>query len=272
MTLLLSSSLLASSTDKELKEFLKNKFKNNPKILELNVEVISKDLVTELKDAKDKWYAYVIKINAKIKQEKETRDISQKMIWFSNGTIITPDFIDMDTGDSLKDNFPSFEESFYKKENLIYGHIDAKHKIAIFSDPLCPFCRSFVPKAIMEMKKYPEKFAIYYYHFPLPALHPSAVELTKAAIAAEHKGLKDVVLNLYKVEVDAHERDIDKILQAFNKTLGTNITQKDINSKYVKEQFEFDQKVADDVMVAGTPTMFFDGKLDKSKKKYKEVK
>ena len=133
-----------------------------------------------------------------IKNKDKTREVSQKMIWLSNGTLITPELIDIDTGDSLKDNFPSFENSYYKKENLIYGDENAKHKVAIFSDPLCPFCRKFVPRAINEMKNKPNKFAIYYYHFPLPRLHPAAVVLTKAAIVAESKGKKNVVLNNYQ--------------------------------------------------------------------------
>ncbi|MEA1956404.1 MAG: thioredoxin domain-containing protein [Campylobacterota bacterium] len=273
--LLLSSTLFASTPENDLKEFLEKKFKNNPKIISLKVDIVDKNIIKEIevKDKKNSWYAYVIKVHATVKNnDKKNQTLTQKMIWFSNGTIITPEFIDMDTGDSLKDDFPSFEDSYYKAENLIYGNKNAKHKVAIFSDPLCPFCRSFIPKAIKEMKKQPNKFAIYYYHFPLPRLHPSAVELSYAAIAAELQGKKDVVLNLYKVKVNAHEKDVKKILKAFNKTVGTNITEDDIKSLKVKEQYEFDQKVAEAVMVAGTPTIFFDGKLDKSKKKYQKVK
>ncbi len=273
-TLLLSSTLFASSQDADLKEFLTNKFKNNPRILDLTVDIVDKNLVKSLeaKDAKNNWYAYVLKVKAKVKTKGKKQDLTQKMIWFSNGTIITQDFIDMDTGDSLKDDYPSFEDEYYKKENLIYGNADAKHKVAIFSDPLCPFCKRFVPKAIKEMKKQPEKFAIYYYHFPLAVLHPAAPTLTKAAIVAEEQGVKDVVLKLYTVKIDYKETDVKKILKAFNKTMKTDITTKDLESSKVKAQVAFDEKVADEAMVGGTPTIFFDGKLDKSKKKYKEVK
>ena len=160
----------------------------------------------------------------------------------------------------------------YKKENLIYGSEKSEHRVVIFSDPLCPFCRSYVPKAIEHMKKSPKKFAIYYYHFPLPGLHPAAVDLTKAAIAAELKGAKNVVLNLYKVKLNAHEKNVSKILEAFNKAVGTNITQKDIEDPRVQKHYEQDQAIADDVMVQGTPTVFFDDIKDKSKKKYLGVK
>ncbi|MEO1954037.1 MAG: DsbA family protein [Campylobacterales bacterium] len=273
-TLLVSSSLFASSPDADLKEFLTDKFKHNPRILDLSVDIVDKNKVESLeaKEAKNDWYAYVIKVKATVKNKGKKKDLTQKMIWFSNGTIITPDFIDMDTGDSLKDDYPSFDEAYYKKENLIYGDVDAKHRVAIFSDPLCPFCKMFVPKAIKEMKKEPKKFAVYYYHFPLENLHPAAPTLTKAAIVAQMQGVKDVVLKLYKVKVDYKETDVKKILKAFNKTMGTDITPKDLESPRVKEQITFDEKVADEAMVGGTPTVFFDGKLDKSKKKYKEAK
>ena len=122
------------------------------------------------------------------------------------------------------------------------------------------------------MKQYPETFAIYYYHFPLASIHPASVALTKAAIVAEHQGRKDVVLSMYKVNISAGERDEKKILDAFNKALNTNVTVKDIHSKDVKNTVAFDEDVIASMMVGGTPTIFFDGKKDASKKKFREVK
>jgi len=106
----------------------------------------------------------------------------------------------------------------------------------------------------------------------MPALHPAAVTLTKAAIAAELKGEKNVVLRLYKVVVKSGEKDIKKILAAFNKTMKTNIKPADLKSKDVLKHYEADLKVASDVMAQGTPTMFFDSKRDKTRSKYIKVK
>jgi protein-disulfide isomerase len=142
----------------------------------------------------------------------------------------------------------------------------------IFSDPLCPFCKEFVPEAIEYMKKDPNMFAVYYYHLPLENLHPASVELAKAAVALELKGAKDVILNLYKVEVDPKERKNEVILAAFNKTMNSNINMVDLLSAEVIKHFKNDLKIADSLMVNGTPTMFLDGVLDKTKMKYKEVK
>ena len=271
ITLLLSSSVFATADSQKVVQFLEKSFSSNPNIVSVKIKVVDVISIENVKDFK----AYIVAMNAmvKTKDKSKNRKVNQKMIWFSNGKLVTQDLIDLNTGGSLKELVaPSFKPSQYKKENLIYGNANAKHKVAIFSDPLCPYCRSFVPKAINYMKKHPNKFAIYYYHFPLPSIHPAAVELVKAATAAELKGNKDVVLNLYKVKVNAREKDVNKILAAFNKTLKTNIKPSDLKSAEVIKHYKSDLAVADDLMVGGTPTIFFDGKIDKTKAKYKEVK
>nr|WP_321268536.1 thioredoxin domain-containing protein [uncultured Sulfurimonas sp.] len=268
-TLLLSSLLEASTSDAQMEDFLKKSFSANPNIVKLNVNIEQK---IPLQDVKG-WNAFIVEVAASVKAKEGTRDIKQKMIWFSNGDTISPDLINIKTGVSLKESVsPSFELKHYKKENLIYGNADAKHKIAIFSDPLCPFCRTYVPEVINKMKKDPKKFAIYYYHFPLPALHPAAVELVKAAVAAELQGVKDVVLKLYTVEIDSNEKDINKILAVFNKTMKTDIKPSDLKSKEVMNHINSDLDIADTLMVGGTPTVFFDDKLDKTKRKFEKAK
>ncbi len=267
-TTLLLSSLLNASTQEEVEKFLEKSFKGNPNIVTLKVKVTQTFPIKQVQG----WNAYVASVNATVKAKPKNRQVKQKMIWFSNGSIMTQDFIDMKTGKSLKELIaPEFKASYYKKENLIYGNADATHKVAIFSAPQCPFCKTFVPEAINTMKKQPKKYAIYYYHFPLPALHPAAVELVKAAVAAELQGKKDVVLKLYTVEVSPNERDVKKILKAFNKTMGTKITPADLKSKEVLKYIGSDANIADVLMVGGTPTMYFDGKVDKSKRKFKDV-
>ncbi|MCW8837145.1 MAG: thioredoxin domain-containing protein [Thiovulaceae bacterium] len=263
---LLGSTFVYATSNKQVEDFLYTNFKGNPNIKSIKVNVNSKVKIKQM----PQWEAFIVDVDATV---KGNRKVKQKMIWFSNGVVMSPDLIDMKTKKSLKDSVsPKFEAKHYKKENLIYGNKNAKHKVVIFSDPLCPFCRSYVPEAIENMKKQADKFAIYYYHFPLPSLHPAAVELTKAAIAAELQGIKDVVLKLYKVKLDSKERNISKILKAFNDAVGTNITEKDIKDPRVLKHYEQDRQIADDVMVQGTPTVFFDGVKDKSKKKYLGVK
>ena len=270
-TTLLLSSVLVANQNAKVEKFLKESFSNNPALLSVEVKVVETIPVENMKG----WDAVIVSADAvvKAKGKEKTRKIKQKMIWFTNGVVITKELTDMKSGESLRDSVnPKLKPYHYKKENLIYGNANAKHKVAIFSDPLCPFCSTYVPEAIKYMKKYPNRFAIYYYHFPLPSIHPAAIELSQAAIAAELKGHKNVVLDMYKVEINPKERDVNKILAAFNKTMKTNITPLDISAPAVINHFESDLNVADDVMVQGTPTMFFDGEIDKTKRKYQKVK
>ncbi|MEN4045434.1 thioredoxin domain-containing protein [Sulfurimonas sp. NWX367] len=267
-TLLLSSFLYASNASENIEYFLEDKFSENPRLKSVDVKV---EDVTPLKQL-PKWNAYIVNVKAVLKN-KPKQVIRQKMIWFSNGKMITKDLTDISTGESLVDKVkPTVKARHYAKENLIYGNANAKHKIVIFSDPLCPFCRGFVPGAIKDMKKEPQKFAVYYYHFPLERIHPASVTLVKAAIAAEHQGVKDVVLKLYNVSINPREKNVKKILEAFNKAEGTNITPEDIQNPSVIKQFNHDRLVAIDLMVGGTPTVYLDGSVDNTKKKYLKVK
>jgi len=267
-TLLLSSFLHAQNVSDDVEDFLEDQFSANTKLKSVDVKV---DSVIPVKQVKG-WNAYIVDVTATLKR-KPKNIIRQKMIWFSNGNVITKDLITLKTGENLQEVVkPQFKDEYYRDENLIYGNKDAKHKIVIFSDPLCPFCKGFVPGALQNLKKEPNKFAVYYYHFPLLRLHPASATLVKAAVAAELQGVKDVVLRLYTVKINPREKDVNKILAAFNKVEGTHITVADINSEAVKKQTENDLNVARDLMVAGTPTVYLDGKIDKTKKKYLKVK
>lgn len=267
-TLVLSTLVYAQDASKKVENFLKEEFSQNPRIQSIEVKVSD---VVPLVDLKG-WNAYILNVNAFLK-DKPKEKVHQKMIWFSDGNIITKELVNMASGENLVESVkPDFKASYYAKANLIYGNGNAKHRVAIFSDPLCPFCRGFVPEAINEMKKDPKKFAIYYYHFPLAGLHPAAVTLVKAAAAAEQKGIKDVVLKLYSVEINERETDVVKILAAFNKAVGSKITPEDLKNPAVQKQIAFDQEVAASLMVGGTPTIYLDDKVDNTKKKYKSIK
>ena len=269
ITVLSSSLLFSSATNAEIEEFLKEQFSGNKGLSSIDVKVVEVMKLDRLKG----WDAFIVSVEANMKQQNKSKKVKQRMIWFSNGDAVTRDLIDLQTGESFVDLVkPEFKPEYYKKENLIYGNVNAKHKVAIFSDPLCPFCRSFVPAAIEKMKKRPDTFAIYYYHFPLERIHPSAVPLVQAAVAAELKGAKDVVLNLYKVEVDPREKNIQKILSAFNKTMKTNIKVADLSKREVLLHLNSDMDVAENLMVGGTPTLYFDDKVDNTKRKFEMVK
>ncbi len=258
-----------------LEKYLTDQLKRNPIVKETKIKIVSKEPLRQIKG----WNAYIVEISAKVKDKK----IRQSDIFFSNGTFIAPDFIDMRSKTSLKLKIkPTFKHKYYKDENLLFGSKASKHKVAIFSDPLCPFCRNFVPNAIKEMQKDPKKYALYYYHLPLERLHPASVVLVKALIAAKLKGEKADIMNLYtkiqpdnpkkKYYVNYKEKDTKKILKVFNEAMHTDITPKDIDSKEVQRHLNSDLNIANKLLVNGTPSVYFDGKYDNSKEKYKKAK
>ena len=267
-TLLLSSLVHANTTSQKVENFLDNQFGDNPRIKTLTVKV---EEVKPLKDVKG-WDAYIVNIEAYLKAKPKEK-IEQKMIWFSNGVAVTKELTNLNNGDNYVDEVkPSIKKVEYKKENLIYGNANAKHRVAIFSDPLCPFCKDFAPAALTYMKKHPNKFAVYYYHFPLLRIHPASAIITRAAVVAEQKGFKDVAIKMYDIKVNPREKDVAKILVAFNKVVGSNVTEKDVKDPKISEVIKYDTQFASDHFVNGTPTIYFDDKIDKTRKKFKTVK
>ena len=268
-TLLLGSFAEASTVvGKKVEKYLDNEFGDNPRIKSITIKVIEEKPLKSLKG----WDAYIVSIDAVLK-DKPKENINQKMIWFSNGKVITKELVNIDNGDDFTEMVkPSFQKSYYKKENLVYGNANAKHRVAIFSDPLCPFCKSFAPKALKFMKKDPNKFAVYYYHYPILRIHPASAIIIRAAVVAERKGVKDVSINMYKTDVQPREKDVQKILNAFNKATGAKVTEKEITDKSVAEQIAYDVEIAKNVFVSGTPTIYMDDKIDKTRKLYETIK
>ncbi len=267
-TLLLSSFVHASTTGTKIEKYLDNEYGDNPRINSLKIKVIEENKLPNLKG----WSSYIVAIEATLKA-KPKELIKQKMIWFSNGTVITKELTRLDNGETYADIVkPKFQKEYYTKENLVYGKADAKHRVVIFSDPLCPFCKDFAPAALKFMKRYPNKFAVYYFHYPILRIHPASGIIIRAAVVAESKGIKDVSINMYKVKVDPREKDVAKILTAFNKVVGSNVTQKEIKDPSVSAQIKHDDEIARNVFVGGTPTIYLDDKIDKTRMKYKTVK
>jgi len=267
-TLLLSSFLYANTTSQKVEQFLEDQFEDNPRIIKLDVKVVEVKPLESLKG----WNTYIVAVEAVLK-DKPKETFKEQMIWFSNGEVITKTINDLSTGDSYTEMVkPNFQEEYYTKENLVSGNVNAKHKIAIFSDPLCPFCTDFAPAALKYMQKYPKTFAVYYFHYPILRIHPASAIIVRAAVVAERKGVKNVAINMYKTKVNPREKDVEKILKAFNKAVGSSVTQKEALSASVNKHVMNDLEIARKVFVGGTPTIYVDGKIDKTRKLYKSMK
>ena len=265
LSFLLSASLFAS--DDVVLEFEKNRVSQNP-----NVKVNDIKINTKKELPLAGWNGYILDVQANV----QGKDINAKDILFSDGKYIALELIDAKTGKSLKDLVtPNLTEKYHNKSKLIAGNHNAKDKIVIFSDPLCPFCIDYVPDVIKYVNKNSDKITLYYYHFPLTNLHPAAVPLSKMIEIAKHKGLKDVELRTYQIDWEPYfnskSTDEKKILEAFNKEFKTDIKIEEITSKDANESLQKDITLGEEVMVQGTPTIFINGVKDSSRLKYETL-
>ncbi|KIM09081.1 MAG: hypothetical protein KU28_00080 [Sulfurovum sp. PC08-66] len=265
---LLNSTLFAIS-DAQMVEFVQAQLKKNPSVLLNEVKVRES---FPLEDDKS-WRVFIVDMKGQVKQQTGARDFESQDILFANNKLIAPELLDAKTGQSIKNAIsPLIKEEFYRKANLIMGNPDAKHKLVLFSDPLCPFCTRLVPGLIDEIRKHPKTYALYYYHFPLLQIHPASKTVVKAMSAAIAKGKKDVVYLTYKAQFDAAETNEKKVLTQFNKALDMELTMAEINDAAILAHIEEDKKVASQMLINSTPTLFLDGKKDPTREAYKSVK
>lgn len=263
-TALALSTLLATSlfaNDNLVIEYEKKRVSQNPNIKIKDIKINTKK---ELSIAG--WTGYILDINASV----QGKDIQAKDFLFTNGTHIAPELIDIKTMQSMKDVIvPNLTDKYYKKDNLIAGNEKAKNKVVLFSDPLCPFCMDYIPTVIAEVNKNKENIALYYYAFPLTQIHPASLPLSKLIDIAHSKGVVDVITKAYTIDWSKHfdEKSTDeaKILEAFNKELGTDIKIEELNKKELNTKIEKDIAMADDVLVSGTPTIYVNGTKESPK-------
>lgn len=263
-SLLIGTLFATDSIDDNVIKFEKNRFSQNKRIEVKEVKVNTKKELPQ-----EGWYGYVIDIDASM----GGNDVKAKDVVFSNGEIIAPELFDIKTGMPLKDLMnPKLTNKYYNKDRLIAGNINAKDKIVIFSDPLCPFCMDYVPDIINHVKKNSKEIALFYYHFPLLRIHPASGTLVRLMNVAKAKGIKDIELKVYRADWDkyftAKEKDAQKIIDGFNKEFKTSFNLIDVNNKKNNTEIFEDVSMGEEVMVQGTPTIFINGEQDKSKLKY----
>merc|ERR1711879_832265 len=147
------------------------------------------------------WYGYIIDLEASM----AGKTVKAKDVVFSNGELIAPELFDIKTGMPLKDLMkPKLTSNYYDKTKLISGNHNAKDKIVVFSDPLCPFCMDYVPDVINHVNRNKNSIALYYYHFPLLRIHPASGPLSSLMEIAKAKGIKEVELKVYRADWDEY--------------------------------------------------------------------
>ena len=265
-TLLLSVSLYANN-DNSVIEFEKKRVSQNPNV---TIKEVSNNTKKEIPLAG--WNGYILDVKVNV----QGKDVNAKDILFSDGKYISLDLIDSTTGKSLKDLVtPNLTSNYHDKAKLIAGNHEAKDKIVIFSDPLCPYCIDYVPEVIKYVQKNSDSIALYYYHFPLLSIHPAAGTLVKLIDIAKHKGIKDAELKTYQIDwekyFDVKSTDAKVILEAFNKEFKTDIKLDELSKAEITKTIDSDIAMAEEVMVQGTPTIFVNGVKDSTRLKYETL-
>ena len=260
-----SSFIFANVTEDKLLRFLSKSIQATKSYKIKNISLTGSQNIEEIPG----WKVYFIKVDLDLVGKNKSITITDKI--FTDGKIVSRDLLSIDSARSIKHNFaPDFDKKYYDNEHIIAGNANATNKLAIFSDPLCPFCISFVPELIDFVNKYPDQFVLYYYHFPLN-IHPNSKMIIKASLAAKKEGLKNVDKRVYEEVFDFDKKDDQPALNAFNKAMGTKLTLEDINKKDILQRMEDDMKIVNALGLSGTPRLFTNGKLDSHRTMYKKL-
>ena len=269
MSKLLMSSVAAtlalSAGTFNIEQFVKKNVVKNPQVKVNKVDTVS----TKKIPGDNNWNAYLVMVSLTFKG----KDVKEPMTIFvdEKSGLATMSLMNANTGKDYQRSIkPSMPESYYNKEHLIAGKSDAKHKMVIFSDPQCPFCIRYVPGVLKDFKEKKGDVALYYYHMPLLRLHPVSEVLTRAMESLQKEGKVDQALKVYGLKIAAKEKNEDKILAALKKQLNLEVTKEAIDKKEIKEVVKKDMDAAKQMMVRGTPTVYFDGEFDANRDKYKQ--
>jgi len=267
LLLLATLSINASTSQSEVVDYIKNNLVKNSRIKVDNVEVIEKQSI------RDGWEVYFVNIHATVQEDANVFDkkVVPETLFVKDG-MATNMLLDMKTGDNYKESIrPNLKTDIYDDKHLLVGNKNAKHKVAVFSDPQCPFCQEIVPELYESVKKNPDKLALYYFHLPLESIHPVSMTITKVMLLEQAKGNMDNVIKLYGLQIAPEETNEPKILAEIKKQLNINYTVAQINDKKILDLQKEDEEISTKSMVSGTPTLYIDGKWDKSREGYKKI-
>ena len=266
LTSILSISLNAGAIESKVTKYEENRIKSNP-----SIELKSLKLIFQ-KNLGDGWNGYVFDLDIMLKG----KPLNVKDTIFSNGNFVSESLRNTNGLDLKRLMHPILGKKYHQKSHLIAGNADAKHKLVIFSDPLCPLCIRDTPRIIKDVEANPKMLSLYYISFPLTSLHPTSTTLAKAALIAQASGIKDVELKLYNAGFDfffdpGKNQDHQKALNSFNTVFKTKITMSEVNNKKYTNRLASDMKLGEEAFINGTPTLFLDGEVDLSRSKYQTL-
>jgi len=263
-------------SDNDVKNYMKRYIETKTGAQVENIDIISSYPINDANG----WSVYFLSIKAKVKLGDSYKETIIPQTVFTKGNRITLKLmkkgkLNSDGTRQKGKNYakilkPKVPNEAYNEAHFLTGSIDAPHKLLMFTDPFCPYCRDKIREVMSIVNHNPERYALYYYHFPLVKIHPASDVTTKAMHILQKRGNLTDMLKLYHLPIEATERDTDKILRAIKKKTGVTITKQEINSPETKNAINFDKSMARRLQVTSTPTIFIDGKWDRTRKAYKQ--
>lgn len=264
----LITSLVASENENKVVSFIKSNSNSN-------VESIT---VKKSVEVDENWKAYLIEIRV----NKVEYPIEE--IFISNGTYITQGIFDIEKNQNLRDIafsklHPTFNQSFYKKENLVFGKENAKNKLVVFTDPFCPNCIEYINNDLFSNKNILTKkdIAIYFYSIPIVDVFGANEVLIKAIILykLENKTTYDTDKRLYNALINNNNftlarKDQKSALNFFNDEFKTKFSLKDLEKKEVVEIYNNNINISKELRIKGTPTVFYNNYIDITRTKFLE--
>jgi len=264
---MIASSLALANSDSDVIQYVEKRLSKNPKIKINHVEIVDKLPIPGIKG----WSAYMIDVDLNLTRGQKTRHINFEDILFVSKHLISPELVDRRTGRDVRSMIqPSMPDDIYDASHLLYGNPNAPHKLVLFSDPLCPFCRMYVPELLEAVKKNPDQMALYYYHLPLLTIHPASETLVRIMEVAQKEGKHEIIDKMYAIKIDPHLQDEKKILQIVSEKIGYTLSPEQIHQPWIDEKLKKDRIMSRRLLVTGTPTIFVDGKKDITRDKYKQ--
>jgi protein-disulfide isomerase len=142
----------------------------------------------------------------------------------------------------------------------VKGPENAPVTIVEFSDYQCPFCARSEPVVAQVVREYGDKVRFVYKHFPLVSIHPRALPAALAAAAADRQGK---FWEMHEV-LFANQRALQsEQLKGYAERLGLDVQkfEADLQAPETRKLVQDDVRLAQQLGVRGTPTVFVNGKL-----------
>jgi len=252
---------------------------------------------TEIQDKNiEGWERHIYRITLASKKTNKSKDFFKVLfINTKNGLIATKLLnyksktnygkISRDTKEKLDPNTKIASKlkkygalsGLYKNDtaHLVAGNRGATHKIAVFSNPMCPHCIKYTPELIEESRRNPNILAIYHYGINFVGDKTSEI-LNRIHIANEQsESPQDIVLSLYKIGDRvriSRIKDPEKILKMVEAEANVKLlfSPKDLFSDKVTQVINADKKAMQNAKVKKTPTIIVDGEREIDRNIYKK--